>query len=133
MTRVLIKTILLACIGALSSCATMSEEGKRLSETMRFYENAMRWQDYDFVLSIHAKDDVLSGEKRKALSVYKVTGYDVVYMKMGDDGRSATQIVEIKYYNEEYARVRDLTLKNKWKMDESSMQWYLENPFPKFK
>ena len=133
MSRILKNTILLLCISILTSCATMSDEGKRLNETMRFYENAMRWQDYDFVLSIHAKDEVLSKEKRKALSVYKVTGYDVVYMKMGDDGMSATQVIEIKYYNEEYMRVKDLTLKNKWKMDEHSLQWYLENPFPKFK
>ena len=101
---------------------------------MTMYERALRWQNYDAVISVHKNErDKLTPEKRKSLKRFRVTAYDEVYRKLENEGMSATQLVEIKYYNDEYAVIKNLTLKNQWEYDKKTKRWSLLNPFPAFK
>ena len=76
-----------------------------LDKSFLLYEHALRWQDYDLVISFHKNEhEKLTEAKRKQLKKYRVTSYEVVYTKVESDHKSATRVVEIKYYNEDYAR-----------------------------
>lgn len=130
-TRLLSTALLFLFVAA---CVGPSEEVKLFDRSIFAYEKALRWQDYDFVLSIHKSEHAtLTPEKRKALKQYRVTGYNVVYSKMENDQRHATQVIEIKYYNEAYNVVRELTIQNEWEFNVAEQRWYLTNPLPDFK
>jgi hypothetical protein len=130
-----LKVILLTVLFSHSvSCATTPDEIELLDKSFVLYEHALRWQDYDIVIGFHKNEQAtLTAEKRKQLKKYRVTSYNVVFTKVAPDNKSATQIVEIKYYNDEYSVVRDLTLTNKWVYDPKKMHWQLTNPLPDFK
>ena len=98
------------------------------------YEHALRWQDYDLVISFHKSEhETLTDYKRKQLKKFRITGYNVVYTKVENDNKSAKQVVEIKYYNDEYAVVRDLTVTHLWEYDDEKKRWQLGNPLPDFR
>lgn len=116
------------------ACAGTSDEVELFDASLLHYEQALRWQDYDVVVSFHKNEyKTLTQEKRRWLKQFRVTTYNVISNKMDPDLRHATQIVEIKYYNIDYQVVHDLTLQNQWEYDVKSNRWYLLNPLPDFK
>jgi 23S rRNA A2030 N6-methylase RlmJ len=118
----------------ITACAGPSQEVQLYDTSLRHYEQALRWQDYDAVVSFHKNAyKALTQEQRKQLRQFKVTSYREVSNVMDPDERHATQLVEIKYYNTDYQIVHDLTLKNQWEYDTKSNHWYLLNPLPAFK
>jgi hypothetical protein len=137
-TSSLIAYIKLCCLFIVlsfaSACASTPEELALLDKSFLLYEHALRWQDYDLVISFHKNEhEKLTEAKRKQLKKYRVTSYEVVYTKVESDHKSAARVVEIKYYNEDYARVRDLTLNQQWEFDDKKMRWQQTNPLPPFK
>ena len=117
-----------------ASCSSVPAEFEQLDRTMFAYERALRWQNYDTVIAFHKNEyQNLTQEKRKFLKKFRVTAYDEVYRKLENEGQSATQVVEIKYYNNEYAVIKNMTLKNQWTYDKTSGRWFLTNPLPAFK
>lgn len=129
------KTIVISLfLALLTACATVTRELDRLDDTMRLYERALRWQNYDAAISLHRNEqENMTAQRRESLKRIRVTAYNEVYRKLENNGQSAEQMVEIKYYNDEYAVVRSLTLKNQWELDKQSQRWYLTNPFPAFR
>jgi len=130
------KLLILAIIAILtSSCAIQSQEMKDFEKSYRLYEKAMRWQDYDLMLGYHknAKKSELNEASRKRLKKFRVSGYNVLFMKIEPDEQSATQMIEIKYYNQDYNVVRDMTITNLWEWSEKKERWELANPFPDFR
>lgn len=126
---VFITTIVLS----LSACASTPDELKLLDKSFMLYEHALRWQDYDLVISFHKNEqEKLTVEKRKFLKRFRVTAYNVVYSKVEADNQHASQVIEIKYYNDEYAVVRELTLNNHWEYDKEKLRWQLTNSLPDF-
>jgi len=116
------------------SCASTPDEIELLNKSFTLYEHALRWQNYDIVIGFHKNEQAtLTEAKRKQLKKYRVTGYNVVYTKVEPDNKSATEIIEIKYYNDEYAVVRDLTVTNNWEYDSEKFRWQLTNLLPDFK
>jgi len=118
-----------------SSCAISSHEMKEFENSYRLYEKAIRWQDYDLMLGFHknAKKSELTAENRKRLKQFKVSGYNILFTRIEPDEQSATQVVEVKYYNQDYNVVREMTLTNKWEWSEKKERWELANPFPDFR
>lgn len=134
LVRISHRLAVILVVSLTSACATTPEELKLLDKSFVLYEHALRWQDYDVVIGFHKSEhETLTDVKRKQLKKYRVTSYNVVYTKVDDDAKSATQIIEIKYYNDDYAVVRDLTLTNKWEYDEKKERWQLANPLPDFR
>lgn len=118
----------------LGACAGMSKEMETYQLETRHYEQALRWQNYDAVVSFH-KDarKTMTTQKLKHLKKYKVTAYKVISNIVSPDARHADETVEIKYFNTDYQLVRDLTLHNRWEYDAEQKRWYLLNPLPAFK
>lgn len=126
--------ILVVVTFALSACATPSQEMEQYNLAMIRYEQALRWQDIDGLVSFHKNEyKSLTKEKRKYLKKFRVTSYNEVSNIMNPDERHASQTVEIKYYNTDYQVVHELTLHNRWEYDEKTRRWYLLNPLPDFK
>ena len=67
-----------------------------------------------------------------SLRKFRVTSYTVVNSLMSDDGLTLTQFVDMRYYNEENLRERQLTDKQTWVYDEENEIWYLDGPLPAF-
>lgn len=115
-------------------CAGTPKELEQLEDTMRAYERAIRWGDYD--LASKFRKDTKADEivkLRKRLKPIRVTSYRVVYSKVESDHKTAEQVVDISYYHEEYAVERSITDKQKWEYDSDSEHWILASPLPQFK
>ena len=126
--------ILAIILFGVMACASRSDEMQLFDLALLRYEQALRWQDYDVVVSFHKNEyKTLTPEKRKRLKQYRVTAYNVISNTIQPDQRHAIKIVEIKYYNTDYQVVHDLTLQNQWEYDPKSNRWYLLNPLPDFK
>lgn len=130
-----VKTITTGIIcSLLISCATTPDPVESLATSMTAYERSLRWQNFDAVIAMHKNEhNKLTTEKRKFLKRFRITGYNEVYRKLETDGSTASQTVEVKYYNQEYGVVREVTLKNEWEYDKKQSRWYLTNPLPDFR
>lgn len=117
----------------LSGCAATSQELTQFDLAQMRYEQALRWQDYQGVVSFH-KDAYkhASREARKRFQHFKVTEYKVISDIMSPDLRHDTQTVEVHYYNTDYQIVHSMMLHNKWEYDPKHTRWYLLNPMPVF-
>lgn len=118
----------------IAACAGPSEQMQLYDASMRSYEQALRWQDFDVVASFHKNEyKKITKQMRTHFRKFKVTSYNVVSNIMNPDQRHANQIIEIKYYNTDYQVVHEMTLQNRWEFDPKSNHWYLLNPLPDFK
>jgi len=125
---------MLLAILSLSSCSFTSKSMRDFDKSFRLYERALRWQEYDLVLGFHKNEkEKLNQEKRKSLKKFKISAYNVIITNINADEKSATQVIEVKYYNQEYNVVRDMTLTNKWEYNDTKERWELANPFPVFR
>lgn len=121
-------------LSLLLACSTTPDEMELLDKSFMLYEHALRWQDYDLVIGFHIPEhETLTEQKRKQLKKYRVTGYNVVYSRVDPEKMKAKQIIEITYYNDEYAVVRDLTVTYNWQYNEKNTRWEINNPLPDFK
>ena len=107
---------------------------KTFEKSYRLYEKALRWQDYDLMLGFHknAEQTELTEANRKRLKQYKVSGYKILFTRIDPSEQSATQVVEVKYYNQDYNVVREMTITNLWEWNTLKERWELANPVPVF-
>ena len=128
----LASTLLIALL--LSACGTIEKEEKRMSmnNTTRYYEYALRWSDYDAANAMRNPESTIPSPDPAVLKKYRVTSYSVVNSLLSEDGLTLTQIVDMRYYNEENLRERQLTDRQKWVYDEENEIWYLDSPLPAF-
>ena len=118
----------------LSACSTREQEEKRMSmnNTTRFYEYALRWSDYDAANAMRNPESTIPSPDPATLKKFRVTSYTVVNSLISEDGLILTQIVDMRYYNEENLRERQLTEQQEWVYDAENEIWYLDGPLPAF-
>jgi PBP1b-binding outer membrane lipoprotein LpoB len=118
----------------LSACSTIEKEEKRMSmnNTTRFYEYALRWSDYDAANAMRNPESTIPSPDPATLKKFRVTSYTVVNSLISEDGLILTQIVDMRYYNEENLRERQLTEQQEWVYDAENEIWYLDGPLPAF-
>jgi hypothetical protein len=123
----LVMTLLLTLYGCISD-PKISE----LEDTLRAYERAVRWSDFQLVPGFRGKEkasEVLAGEKLKSI---KVTGYTARQLLVSDTGMAASQIVEVRYYDENVAREHAVIDRQKWVYDSDVDHWVLVSQLPAF-
>lgn len=119
---------------SLAACAGPSAEMQSYDMSQMRYEQALRWQDYEAVVSFHKNAyKHASKQARKRFRKFKVTEYKIISDVMSPDMRHTTQTVDIKYFNTDYQIVHSMTLHNQWEYDAKAKHWYLLNPMPAFK
>jgi len=118
----------------LVGCAGLSDQHLKFQQINFAYERALRWGDYDKAFSAHINEkEPLSDKERKRLSHYRVSGYNVVNNQVGADQAKITQLVEIRYYNEDNAIERKMNVTLDWELDKASGNWHITSPFPQIK
>ncbi len=125
------------CIGllislSLAGCVSVPEELETLDTTLKNYEKAMLWSEYDYILSSH-KGQNISPREHERLKSIKVTSYDVLKSKLLPSGKTFVQLLELKYYNRSYGVVQSIRTDQEWVYEEARGAWVLVTPFPDFK
>lgn len=116
----------------LGGCASTPEELEQLDTTLKNYEKAMLWSEYDYILTSH-KGNKMSQYQHEKLKSIKVTSYNVLKSKLMPGGKNFVQLVEMKYYNRSYGVVRSIRADQEWVYEEARKVWVLLTPFPAFK
>lgn len=110
----------------LSACATSTDRAFELDNTLRAYENAIRWSDFERAKAFYKSDaPTVFGVKG-----VRVTGYDVTRQDASEDGLLIKQTVEIRYYRHDDVRVRKVVDEQEWDYDREHGRWRLKSPAP---
>jgi hypothetical protein len=117
-------------------CATYETEKKmnRYDYTIHQYEKAIRWGSYDVANSFR-KPDEEGGHAPdfEWLKQFAVTSYEVVNQNISEDRNEAQLTVDIRYYDKDTMKERQLVDRQRWRWDAESDVWILEGPLPAFK
>jgi hypothetical protein len=129
-----IRSFFLMAIAALgiTACATTSERMDSLQQTLTGFEKAIRWAQFDAANGFRQWP---MGKQPPLPDYYKnirVTSYKPMNLQFGPEKMSATQIVEVRYYNTDSSRVRTLRHEQKWEYSKENKRWYLVSELPKF-
>lgn len=118
----------------IAGCATIAarEQMDSLETTLRSYETAIRWNQYEI-----AKGFIRDFDKQalnyKKFSDIKVSSYEVLSLKFSESSLQAEQKVKIEYYNPHYLIEKTLTDMQIWEYSKEAKRWYLLSDFPDFK
>jgi hypothetical protein len=122
--------IVLSLVALLSACS-FSDELDSLDKTLRAYEHSLRWSRLELVAQYYKEPVKFSEREKERLKKIQVTAYKV--LSTNASKTKARQVVEIRYFNSEYAIERELTDVQQWEYDPELERWSLVSPFPRFK
>jgi PBP1b-binding outer membrane lipoprotein LpoB len=131
-----IKYIIILAAIILAGCAHMdnSNRDKSLYKTTQNYKNSILWRLTEVADNLRetgkSEEQTRKVEKLKKI---KVTNYKAVHRDMTDNGNTAKQTVEIKYYHTDQMVERTLIDKQVWKYDTERKVWHLQSGLPEFK
>ena len=117
----------------LTACSSTPEEIESLDKTLKTYEKTLRWIGIDQINAFLKKEKQInfSDRERKRLKNIQVTGYRTVTTNATTS--KASHVVEIRYFNQEYAIERTITDRQKWEYDKEEERWYLVSTIPRFR
>jgi hypothetical protein len=129
----LLSVIIYLTVVLLTACSTTGDKVDRLDQTLRAYESALRWAQFDTAYSFHKWDSAEQATVPAYLKSIRVTNYNVANRTFNEENMTAKQIVIIKFYNEDDARERTLEDHQTWKYFPDQNRWYLTSMPPDFK
>lgn len=128
--RVVLATLMLS-IGA--GCVSSMRKMNRLEDTLRSYETAIRWSDFEAATRFQAPGaDGETTVDYERLADVKVTAYEVRESGVSEDKSEATQIVGIQYYDVNTMRQSSVIDRQTWTYDEKRKRWLLKSGLPSF-
>ena len=114
----------------LAACAAKNRQ-VRLDDTLRYYENAIRWGRFPEAYALQKEPAKVPDFDY--LKEIKVTAYEPIgRLVVSEDGNRIDQTVEIRYYHEDYGREEVLIDKQVWRYDEERGIWRREGVIPNF-
>jgi len=116
----------------LSACATTSGRLDDLDRTLKNYDRAIRWGQFDAAYSFRKWEPNTQPAAPKSLQNLRVTQYKVLSTDLSIDKQSYTQVVKISYYLLDSPRERQTTDRQKWEYDEEQKRWWLASEIPAF-
>jgi len=116
----------------LSACATTSGRLDSLDRTLKDYDRAIRWGQFDAVYAFRKWEDEQRPVAPKSLQNLRVTQYKVLSTDLSIDKLHYTQVVKIQYYLLDSPRERQVTDRQKWEYDEEQKRWWLSSDIPAF-
>lgn len=131
----LLMAMLMVCftVLVLGACSTTADKTDKLDRMLRGYEKALRWAKFDMAYSYFKWE---SGEQAivpKHLKSIRLTQYRIASRQFDEDTMTATQVVTIKYYNQDNLREKELEDHQKWEYFSDEKRWYLVSQPPAFK
>ena len=121
---------IVSLIMLLSACAA-PDELESLDKTLQAYEHSLRWSRLELVGQYYKEPVIFTPEEKTRLKKIQVTSYKV--LSSNASKTKARQVVEIRYFNNEYAIEREITDIQSWEYDPETEHWSLTSTFPKFK
>ena len=115
----------------LFACAAQ-EQQRHFEETNLAFGRAIRWQTLDDAATFQKEPQSISPAQRALMKHIKVTGYDVI-RSTALSPEKVRQVVEIRYYNENRAIERTMTVELEWEYDPEKGRWVLVSPLPVFR
>lgn len=126
----------LLALGLLAGCATYRDSTREiaLQQTLKAYENTMRWGDLSKLgafLSSELKTEEGTPPNYENIRVvqYRVTHPAL----MSEEGRVAVAKARIAYVLQDRQVERALIDEQRWEFDEELSEWRRTTPLPKFK
>ncbi len=123
--------LLLGFFLLLSGCAGDNKKTRSFENTMRAYEQVIRWGDLEKANDFLKEPDEFSAERYERLKKIQVNGYRLLSRTKTKEG--VDQVVEIKYTKDASVVVRTITDAQKWIYDKDEERWYLASKIPEFK
>ena len=117
----------------LAACATNQAEKSR-GEAFKQYETIIRWSQWDaaadFISLEYQEEHPISRLEMDRLRLFKVTAYTLRSAGVYDEGMTATQVVEIKMFNNTKGVERTIIDEQEWRYDEERKRWLLHSGLP---
>lgn len=130
-----IKILLSLTLAALllAGCQTPKRE-KSLDETLRQYENMVRWSEWDgatsFIAPEYLEEHPITRLDLDRLRLFRVTSYTIRSATPIDGGDGFLQAVEIRMFNRNQAVERSVLDQQEWRYDTESERWLLHSGLP---
>jgi hypothetical protein len=121
--------ILVLLTGVLPGCVTNPKVIK-LQDTLRAYDKTIRWGSFQNAAAFQTEEVRQDGLDLSHLKSIRITGYTQLQQKMSQDQNEYTQVVEIRYYNEDYATENTIIDQQQWVYDSNSGSWQLSSKLP---
>jgi hypothetical protein len=122
----LLRWLSLALIAlSLSACASQGDIMDGLNKTLRGYEKAVRWAEFEAVYSFHKWDEDQETSVPANMEKIRVTKYESSGQKFDQKNKLMKQTIRLSYYNTDYQRERKLKHKQEWKYFSKLKRWYL--------
>lgn len=130
MNKIIISSIIFILMSGLTGCATKSKEQVLLS-TLRAYERVVRWGDLTKSNIFRKEPVVFSKADMDKFKSIKITGYRSQGVVVKNEA-TVTELVELRYYNDQYARERTIEDHQQWDYDADRNLWFISSPLPNF-
>lgn len=109
----------------LGGCATKGDMMDNLNKTLRGYEKAVRWGEFEAVYSYYKWENDEEPEIPANMENIRVTKYEPSRQKFDQKNRIMKQMVTLRYYNTDDLRERSLKHRHEWKYFPKLKRWYL--------
>lgn len=117
----------------LAAC-TSNPVTKSRGEAFKQYETIVRWSQWDaaadFISLDYQAEHPITRLEMDRLRLFRVTQYNLRSANIFDDGKSATQTVEIKLFSSKQGIERTIIDVQEWRWDEDRERWLLHSGLP---
>lgn len=118
----------------LMGCNSTSQLEKSRSEALDQYGNLVRWGQWDgavnFVAPDYLKEHPISRLDLDRLRLFHVTNYTIRSTQVFDEGKTVTQLVELRLFHKSQAVERRILDEQLWRYDEEQERWWLHTGLP---
>jgi len=133
-SRVCVALGLVIVMAIAGGCASTSKLDKSRGEAIDQYGNLIRWGQWDgavnFIAPEYLEANPISRLDLDRLRLFHVTNYTIRSTQVYDEGKTMTQVVEVKLFHKSQAVERRVTDQQLWKYDEESQRWLLHSGLP---
>jgi hypothetical protein len=122
--------LLVIIISTTAGCFATMGKKQKLDDTLRTYEGAIRWNEFEMANSFGANQKT-SPDLSKLQNI-RVTAYQVKNSIASEDELKARQTVVVQYYDASTMRQETAVHNQQWRYDEEQKRWLVEPSLPDF-
>lgn len=116
------------------ACGSTSGMDKSRADTLEQYQAMIRWSQWDgavnFIAPEYLEEHPITSLDLERLRLFRVTAYNIRSTQVYDEGKTMTQVVEIRLFHKSQAVERSVTDQQLWRYDEETQRWWLHTGLP---
>ena len=109
----------------LGACSSTGQMMDNLNQTLRSYERAIRWANFDAAYSFHKWEEGVQPTLPANIKNIKVTRYQKTNEQFDQKNLRMKQRVTVQYYNTSNLRERSMQIQQDWKYFPELKRWHL--------